>query len=790
MNDTPSSGTRSDGDDFLGDPYMAGRDGGQAARSGFAGTRAAASAGTHTEPHPQPHTQQPHPQQAHTLSGGAGGGFGGGFGEGGAGSFIDFDRLYRRARGLRYILVGIIVGALLLGLLVTLLQTPRFAASARIEISRVDVGAVEIEGSGGGGAGGGVEVRDQLYFETQYELLRSRFLAERVVEATGIADDPVFREAYGIAEGQDIAPGAAAGIARGAIEIVPVEGSTLVDIVAYTPSGRLSAELANAWAEQYLEANYEKRFGNTRLSRQRLERQLDEMRVRLEQSEADLIDYANANELVVLEQTGPDGEGVRTTLVSQELSALSNALAAAQSRRVATQSAAQAGSGGDNNGSALRSQIATVKAEIARLSTELGPQNPRIVALNEQIASLRASLADAGGVAGAERQAAYQAALREERQIRDQYEDARQQFLTQRDRGVQYGILEREVNTNSQLYNALLEQYKQLDVVSSGANNVTLIEQATPPSSPASPSLPLNLGIALALGLVACGAIVYIVDLTDSTIRDPGDVTRLFDVPVLGLIPAIRSDDMKEELTNSFSVLSESYASTWTSLTYALGTAGGHGGISGGDRGGNGDRPISLMVTSTRPAEGKTLTSYALARTIARLGKKVVLIDMDLRRMGLSQMMEIGSPGDGMAEFLAGKVDVPRIHEPNGERFAFIAAGKLPADPVGLMSGPRTRGYLEELKHRYDAVIVDGGPVLGLADAPELSRSVDALAYVIQANAGSHRTVRLALSRLRAAGAPIIGAIVTQLDYRNEAYGYGYGYGYGHTYGNDADGEI
>ena len=121
--------------------------------------------------------------------------------------------------------------------------------------------------------------------------------------------------------------------------------------------------------------------------------------------------------------------------------------------------------------------------------------------------------------------------------------------------------------------------------------------------------------------------------------------------------------------------------------------------------------------------------------------------------------------------------------------FAFIGAGKLPADPVGLLSGPRTRGYLSELKRDYDAIIVDGGPVLGLADAPELARSVDALAYVIQANAGSHRTVRLALQRLRAAGAPITGAIVTQLDYRNEAYGYGYGYGYGHSYGDKIDEE-
>ncbi|MGB3740203.1 MAG: hypothetical protein WA948_12730, partial [Pontixanthobacter sp.] len=129
-------------------------------------------------------------------------------------------------------------------------------------------------------------------------------------------------------------------------------------------------------------------------------------------------------------------------------------------------------------------------------------------------------------------------------------------------------------------------------------------------------------------------------------------------------------------------------------------------------------------------------------------------------------------------------------HQMDEHGFAFIGAGKLPADPVGLLSGPRTRGYLDELKRDYDAIIVDGGPVLGLADAPELARSVDALAYVIQANAGSHRTVRLALQRLRAANAPITGAIVTQLDYRNEAYGYGYGYGYGHSYGDKVEEDL
>ena len=249
-----------------------------------------------------------------------------GHGTGGLTDLIDPQRLAQRAFELRYWLLGIVAAAVTLAILATVLQDPQYLASSRIEISRVDAGATQIEG-----VAIDVEDRDRQYYETQYVLLRSRFLAERVVEAENLTQDRAAIEALGYPE---TASPSAEQLARnllGHVQVEPIPQSNLVDISVRSGGAATSSKLANAWAEQFIRANYDKRFGDTQDARRRLERQLAEQRERLEISEAALISYANENGIVVL-QRGASGDsegGGQQTLVETRLSQLNEALAEA-----------------------------------------------------------------------------------------------------------------------------------------------------------------------------------------------------------------------------------------------------------------------------------------------------------------------------------------------------------------------------------------------------------------------------------------------------------------------------
>ena len=680
---------------------------------------------------------------------------------------LDPYRLWQRTRELRYWLLGIIAVAVSLAILVTLLQTPLYRASALIEISRVDSGSADIEEIALEG-----EARDLQYYQTQYVLLESRALAERVIASENLPQDAGALAALGFEEDSSPAPRQIANRLLKNLRIEPLERSNLVRVSISSSSADVSAELANAWAQQFLDANYQKRFGDALDARRQLGNQLAELRETLELSEAALIEYANANGIVVLQQSmaNEEGGGSQQTLVESQLSALNEALAGATARRIAAESAARAGGESNQGQATLRSRIAEVEATLARLRTTLGPQNSQVQAAEAELQSLRRALAQEGGLSGADRNARLRAAQQEEAELQSRFDAARARYVAQQDQGVEYGILEREVSTNRELYNALLQRYKELGVAASGRNNMTVVESAEPPRGPYSPSLVYNVLIALILSLGICAALVVIRDLVDNSLRDPAELRRRLGIPVLGLVPQFDAEDIEDQLRDPRSMLSEAYASSRVAINFA-----------------SGPEDKVFLITSTRPNEGKSLSALAIAYNFARQGKKVLLIDMDLRRKGISIRLKETKQDEGMAAYLAGQIEtLPVVHN---EQFDldFVRSGKSTINPADILSTSRTEIVLAELKEIYDIVIVDAPPVLGLADTPQLARAVDGIVYIVQANESTFRSVAQSLSRLRATHSKLLGVIVTKLDQRNEsyAYGYGYGYGYGYSYGSE-----
>jgi len=687
-------------------------------------------------------------------------------------SIHDLERFWQQAINLRYVILGILVFSLVAGLVMTLLQTPLYRSTARIEISQIDsdvtnIGDVKLQNY----------MQDRQYFATQYELLQSRSLATRVANAANIDRNEAFRTAFGLAE-KGTSENTVASILLGNVSIAPIPDSNLVDIKFSSPDGKVSAEVANLWAQEFLGTNFDKRFGSNVEAQKFLADQISEMREKLELSEQELIDYANANEIVnitpIATEEGSNGGG--QTLASSALSALSLDLAGATAARIEAESAlrANAAAAGSIDASAgLKSRLSEVQAKLASLKSQFGPSYPQIVALAAEEASLRSSMQGASNDMSRGLQANLRKALLQEQALQREFDRAKSGYLGQQGQGVQYGILKREVDTNRQLYDALLQRYKEIGVVGAGKNNMVLVDKAEIARSPYEPSLSRNLLLAFLFGAFASGGLVFLRETMDQSIRNPADVKRVLDLPVLGLIPLISEGEINAQLDDKKSELNEAYQATRTNLSFLT------------DSG----APATLMFTSTRPDEGKTLTAIAVAESLGHLGKRVLYVDADLRNSGLHEIFaNVPKSGSGLSGFLAGSDDYQQsIVSLDLHPFDILPGGRKPPNPGELLAGPRMQALLDKLSTTYDHIIIDSPPVLGLSDALEIAAVVDGVVFVIEANGGKIRTIQQALGRLETSGARIFGAIVTKLDDRNQTYGYGYGYGYGHNYGEKDD---
>jgi capsular exopolysaccharide synthesis family protein len=252
--------------------------------------------------------------------------------------------------------------------------------------------------------------------------------------------------------------------------------------------------------------------------------------------------------------------------------------------------------------------------------------------------------------------------------------------------------------------------------------------------------------------------------MLSQTVKDPQDVTRRLGLPILGLIPRVDVPDIRQEVQIRSSELSEAYKSTRTNLTFLTSQG----------------APRVLMLTSSVPSEGKSLSCLALATSFAQLGKRTLLIDADLRNSRMQVLL--GGNFDkkgGLAALLSGNAPDLADQVVNIDDFGidYLPHGYTPPNPVELLASDRFRELLDEAKTAYDQIIVDSAPMLNLADAIELSRAVDGVVYVIESNRIKLRAIENSIERLTRTGAQVYGAIVTKLSANSAGYGYGYGSG-------------
>ncbi|NCN85836.1 MAG: polysaccharide biosynthesis tyrosine autokinase [Sphingomonadales bacterium] len=668
------------------------------------------------------------------------------------------------------------------GIISTLLMTPYYTSTATVEINREQDKVTNVEG---------VTASDSTsqnleFYQTQYSLLESRSLAERVVRAQNLVAKDDFFEKFNVdpdntglltenvktqsAAQRDARFKLAADILQEHISISPIRGSSLVEISFQSPSAALSAQIANTWVEQFIASNLDRRFSSTADARKFLEAQLADLKQKLEDSERNLSAYADNKQIITLssEQT-PDGKTIsQTTLASANLEALNAALAVAIADRIAAESEANGRAGNKNaltNAALnnLRQERAKVQAEYAKLMVQFEPEYPAAKALASQVAALDRSIATEEARSRTGTSSRYQEALDREQQLRAQVNSLKNEFSGERRDSIQYNIFQREVDTNRQLYDGLLQRYKEIGVAGVGTNNISVVDRAQPPAGPSSPHLMLNIALAILTGMGLAAAYVFIMEQIDQTVKDPSDLKFKLGIAPLGSIPDLDKEDILISLGDKKSVAWEAYLSIRTSLAFLT------------DHG----VPRSFLLTSTRANEGKSTSTLALAAVLASTKKRILLIDGDMRNPSLHEMLN-GKNTNGLSNYLAGEDNLDKLicHDSLYD-FDTMFAGPIPPNAAELLSSTRMRELVAKLSETYDTVIIDAPPVLGLADIPLLADSVEGVIYTIEAGGVKLRGIQAALQRVRSSHAHIFGGIVTKVQAKHGGYGYAYEYSYG-----------
>jgi capsular exopolysaccharide synthesis family protein len=685
----------------------------------------------------------------------------------------------------RWVIIGSIAGCLLLGVAATLLMQPLYTAQTTLQIDRESSKVLDVEGLVPTEALTGNE-----FFDTQVGLLKSETLARRVVQSLNLGQDAIFLRMAG----EDLSAKARADRTKSAatleseltetlmqnVSVKQLGLSRLVSVDFTSPDPALSARVANALAANFVTTSLERRFEASSYARNFLEERLLQVKQKLEETEKELVAYAARQQIinVVTESgSGPTADGATQSLTASNLSALNSALTAAKAERIkAEQRWRQAQSTpvlsllevlGDPTVQRLRQDRATLSATYQQKLKIYAPDFPEMQQLQAQIDEVDRQINAVANANLSSIRSQYEIALKQEQSFAEQVEKLKGSFMDLRERNIQYTILQREVDTNRTLYEGLLQRYKEVGVAGGlGSNNISIVDRALAPDRPSSPKPLINMALALLLGLGLGAGATVLLELLDESIRTPDDVVTKLGLTLVGAIPELeKGATPMNALADPRSAFTEAYSSARTSLQFST----------------NEGLPHSLLVTSSRPSEGKSTTALALARSFTHLGLKVLLVDSDLRNPSLHRLLSLNN-NVGLSNFLTGE-ELDAVMQTVGEpAMAVVPCGPLPPNPAELLAGARFPQLLEEAKSRFDLLVIDGPPVIGLADAPILASRAAATVLVVEAGGARRSVVRIATKRLLQARARLLGALLTKFDAKSSSYGYGYGYSYAYSY--------
>jgi capsular exopolysaccharide synthesis family protein len=646
------------------------------------------------------------------------------------------------------------------------------------------------------------------YYQTQYRVLQSRSLARRTIDALKLWDgplgnapeprasiDPLSLAQRGVAstvhfvkslvggasDEKPVAqpvetPGADETAAQSAriddfkagVSIEPIKNSRLVDIMYTSGDPVFAANAANAVAHAYIDQSMEFRFSESKEAADWLSERLTEQRKALEASEAALQAFREKNGAVSVADNA-------SNIVVQRLTDLNAALTKAKTERINKEALYNQLKSAEANGSLdsipavlsndyiqkLRSDLADLQRQQAQLAERYGPRHAEMIKINTAIELADAKLKNELSKTVESVKNEYQSALSEERSLQAALDAQKGEALSLNRKGIEFGVLQREADSNKQIYETLMQRTKDAGISSERrSSKIRVVDAAEVPRSAISPNVQRSVTLSLVAGLSVSLGLVFFVEYLDSRLKTPNDLKAHLGVPFLGLIPAVnRSKDDASPLATGAGAtsFSEAFKTVRTNVLFSTAE----------------DGLRSLVVTSAGPGEGKSTCAANIAISLAQAGQRVLLVDADMRRPRVNEIFEIQQE-PGLSNLLTGNAKATDAIQKSRTvvNLWLLPAGHIPPNPAELLSSPRFVDFLGALDDHFDWVVLDTPPVLVVADSMIVGNKATGVVFVVGADQTSRHAARNAVEQLEGANANVIGSVLNRANVQRHSHYY------------------
>ena len=713
----------------------------------------------------------------------------------------------------KWVVVSCLLTIFSLVAIASLRMTPVYEAAGTIAINKPD-STLNFKDS----ATFSLDYYDPTELETEVKILQSDLLALQVIKELNLDRRPEFGGSKPqLPSSLDLAPdplqgdsGRASSLLggfKGSLKVSLSPNTRIVEIRYRSADKQMAANVVNTLMQTYVENNFKARFESTMQASDWLSKQLVDLQMKVETSQEMLVRYQKEHEILGMDE--------KQNIITNKLDELNKELTSAESERMDKEAVYQliqsgdpdavasgvagidgGGGSGSQSGSmlleSLNAKAADLRIQAADLNTQFGPSYPKLLQINNQLKEIDVQIQGERKKIVSKVRGLYMASLQRENMLRDALEKQKQEANKLNESAIEYSLLKRDVETNRQLYEGLLEKLKEAGV-SAGlkSNNFRIVDSARVPTGPIEPNVPRNLGFAFILGSMSGIGLAFLLEGLDNTVRTTEQAQMISGLPSLGMIPlgsksnredanpkrlALAASKEAVELVSQarpHSQMAESYRALRTSLLLSnLGAP-----------------PRVIMVTSALPQEGKSTTSINTAVVLAQKGVQVLLIDADLRRPSIHKTLGMG-PRSGLSNVLTGSTTLqqaiavstvlPNLH--------ILPAGTPPPNPAELLASANMKEVLDELREKYDHIVVDTPPTLSVTDAVVLSPRADAIVLVIRSGQTTKQSLRRARDILMQVNARVSGVLLNAVDLSSPDYYYYYEYkGKYSSYYRDSD---
>ncbi|MCX5811379.1 MAG: polysaccharide biosynthesis tyrosine autokinase [Proteobacteria bacterium] len=636
-----------------------------------------------------------------------------------------------------------------------------------------------------------VDASSTEFYQTQYKILQSRSLALKVIRFLNLSQNKIFNpnasEKISPQDKKDLERRLVGNI-LGNLKIEPIRNSRLVDINFENKDPELAANITNAVVNNYILQGMEWKTTTSSEAKDFLTKQIEEQRIRLEESEQALQGYKEKYGIVQLTQT--TGQKESENIAMQRLSGLTSSFIQAQTARLEAESKNREVQDLLSKGASyesipqinnsylvqrLRENEAKLTAQVSELSQKYGEKHPRMIQLKQEIDSMRQKIKDEAKQVLSSIKNEYAIARAREASARGALEGQKTETQKLSERSIQYGVLLREVEKNRELYENILKRLKETSVTQElGTTNVRVVDVAEVPRSSARPKKMQNIMLSIIVGLFMGIGLAFFLEYLDNTIKTPDDIKKYLGVPNLAIIPAINFEEEVGEHVKQASLIvhhkpkstiSEAFRSLRTAILFSFPE----------------NPPKIILVTSIVPQEGKSFIAVNTALIMAHAGDSVLLIDADLRRPSINKLLSFDNL-KGLSNIIVGEeanIRPSAIHD----KLSVITSGPIPPNPAELLGSKRMEETIEKYKGLYDKIIIDSPPVSSVTDALVLSRLADGIIFVVHGGKTTKEMGMRGIGQLQGVNARVLGAVLNNIDIDKSGYYY-YSHYYSHYYKN------